>query len=139
MPLLGATPSCLDNRRHLGPDFVCARLDEMHEFLWRLSVLEIALQCVGHFLKGTLLGPELNESDAVCEYEVVYAQPLPLNDMNQLMKVEAFRCLILLQEDSVFECYPSERHLLYVRELRQAHTVDRREWNPWHYDHLGAL
>ena len=55
------------------------------------------------------------------------------------MKVEAFGCLILLQEKRVFECDPKERHLLNVCQLRQTETIDRREWNLWHHDHLGAL
>ena len=65
--LSGVTAFYSEDGGHLGPDVVRARLDEAHEFLWRSSVLEAALQCVGHFLKGAQLVPKLNKSDTVCE------------------------------------------------------------------------
>ena len=66
---------CLDDWRGLIPDSVCSLVDDAHEFPWKCVELKVSLKCVGHLLKWAMLVPELQQPEAVCQQEIVDAEP----------------------------------------------------------------
>jgi hypothetical protein len=130
---------CLDDWRSLIPDSVCSLLDDAHEFPWKCAELKVSLQCVGHLLKWAMLVPELEQPEPVCQQEIVDAEPGPLNDVDQFVKVQLLGRAALPKEKGVPKGDPIERHLLHERQLWKPELIDWRERHSFHRNYLCAL
>jgi len=111
----------------VSPRLIGEMLDLLDKIALQRARFKLGLQVVGHVLQRRLAIALLSKPDGVGKQEVVDAEPCPLGDMDELMKVQSVVFAVAPDEDRVLEGDPLEIHVMQRGKFGQAKALYGRK------------